>query len=86
MEHVVLSHMAKINIIIDQQHDFRQRFSCDTQLITICDWAKSINVRSQTGAILPDFSKAFDLNWTIVEEICCQGSRRSCQIALNLFP
>ena len=38
MEHVVLSHMAKHlsknNIIIDEQHGFRQRFSCETQLIT----------------------------------------------------
>ena len=38
MEHVVLSHMAKHlaknNIIIDQQLGFRQRFSCETQLIT----------------------------------------------------
>ena len=65
MEHVVLSHMAKHlaknNIIIDQQHGFRQRFSCETQLITtIHDWAKCINIRSQTDAILLDFSKAFD--------------------------
>ena len=65
MEHVVLSHMAKHlskhNIIIDEQHGFRQRFSCETQLITtIHDWAKSINARSQTDAILLDFSKAFD--------------------------
>ena len=65
IEHVVLSHMAKHlaknNIIIDQQHGFRQRLSCETQLITtIHDWARSINVRSQTDAILLDFSKAFD--------------------------
>ena len=65
MEHVVLSHMAKHlsknNIIIDEQHGFRQRFSCETQLITtIHDWAKSINVCRQTDAILLDFSKAFD--------------------------
>ena len=65
MEHVVLSHMAehlsKNNIIIDEQHGFRQRFSCETQLITtIHDWAKSINVCRQTDAILLDFSKAFD--------------------------
>ena len=65
MEHVVLSHMAKHlsknNIIIDKQHGFRQRFSCETQLITtIHDWAKSINVCHQTDAILLDFSKAFD--------------------------
>lgn len=64
MEHVVLSHMAKHlskNNIIDEQHGFRQRFSCETQLITtIHDWAKSINVCRQTDAILLDFSKAFD--------------------------
>jgi hypothetical protein len=38
MEHIVLSHMAKHlaanNIIIDEQHGFRKRFSCETQLIT----------------------------------------------------
>ena len=65
MEHVVLSHMAKHlsknSILIDEQHGFRQRFSCETQLIsTIHDWAKTINIRSQTDAILLDFSKAFD--------------------------
>ena len=65
MEHVVLSHMAKHlsknNIIIDEQHGFRQRFSCKTQLITtIHDWAKSINVCCQTDGILLDFLKAFD--------------------------
>ena len=65
MEHAVLSHMAKHLskniIIIDQQHGFRQSFSCEAQLITtIHDWAKSINVGSQIDAILLDFSKAFD--------------------------
>ena len=66
MKHVVLSHMAKHLsknvIIIDQQHGFRQSFSCEAQLITTihADWAKSINVRSQIDAILLDFSKAFD--------------------------
>ena len=65
MEHVMLSHMAKHlaknNIIIDQQNGFRQRFSCETKLITtIHVWAESINVRSQTDAILLDFSKAFE--------------------------
>ena len=61
----MLSHMAKHLskniIIIDQQHGFRQSFSCEAQLITtIQDWAKSINVLSRTDAILFDFSKAFD--------------------------
>ena len=48
MEHIMLSHIAKHlaanNILIDQQHAFRQRFSCETQLISaIIDWAKCIN-------------------------------------------
>ena len=65
MEHVILSHMAKHlslnNILIDQQHGFREKFSCETQLISaIHDWAKGINFRSQTDVILLDFSKAFD--------------------------
>jgi len=65
MEHIVLSHMAKHlssnNILINAQRGFRQRFSCETQLISaIHDWTKSINTRSQTDVILLDFSKAFD--------------------------
>lgn len=65
MEHIILSHMAKHlslnNILIDQQHGFREKFSCETQLISaIHDWAKGINFRSQTVVILLDFSKAFD--------------------------
>ena len=65
MEHIVFSHMAKHlsknNILINEQHGFRQRFSCETQLISaIHDWAKSINTCSQTDVILLDFSKAFD--------------------------
>ena len=65
MEHIILSHIAKLlaanNILINQQHGFRQRFSCETQLISaVNDWAKCINSRSQTDVILLDFSKAFD--------------------------
>ena len=65
MEHIILSHMAKHlslnNILIDQQHGFREKFSCETQLISaIHDWVKGINFRSQTDVILLDFSKAYD--------------------------
>ena len=61
----MLSHISKhlsINdIIINPQHGFGQKFSCETQLISaINDWAKSINRRTQTDVILLDFSKAFD--------------------------
>ena len=65
MEHIILSHMSKHlswnNILIDQQHGFREKFSCETQLISaVHDWAKGINLCQQTDAILLDFSKAFD--------------------------
>ena len=57
MEHIILSHMAKHlslnNILIYQQHGFREKFSCETQLISaIHDWAKGINFCSQTDVIL----------------------------------
>ena len=65
MEHIILSHMAKHlplnNILIDQQHGFREKFSCETQLISaIHDCAKGVTFCSQTDVILLDFSKAFD--------------------------
>jgi hypothetical protein len=48
---ILLLLLAANNIIIDEQHGFRKRFSCETQLITtIHDWAKSINKKSQTLA------------------------------------
>ena len=54
-------HLSSNNILIDEQYGFRQRFSCETQLISaIHNWAKLINVRSQTDVVLLDFSKAFD--------------------------
>ena len=64
-EHIMLSHIAKHlstnDILINQQHGFRQNFSWETQLVsTINDWAKSINQRTQTDVILLDLSKAFD--------------------------
>ena len=65
MEHIILSHMSKHlslnNILNDQQHGFREKCFCETQLISaVHDWAKGINLRRQTGEILLDFSKAFD--------------------------
>ena len=65
LEHINLSHMAKHlflnNILFDQQHGFREKFSCETQLISaIHDWVKGINFRSQTDVIVLDFSKPFD--------------------------
>ena len=65
MEHIVLSHIAKHlatnKIIIDNQHGFRSKLSCETQLIeSINDWAANIDKKLQTDVLFLDFSKAFD--------------------------
>ena len=64
-EHIILSHtskhLARHHILIDNQHGFRQKLSCETQLIqAVDDWAKNINSKHQTDVIMLDFSKAFD--------------------------
>jgi hypothetical protein len=66
MEHIIVSHLSKHldkhNILADQQHGFRRRRSCETQLsLSINDWAKTINARGQVDVMLLDFSKAFDM-------------------------
>ena len=65
MEHIILSHIAKHlaanRILIDNQHGFREKLSCETQLVeAIHDWAWTIDKECQTDVLLLDFSKAFD--------------------------
>ena len=65
MEHIVLSHMAKHlktnNILISEQHGFRECLSTVTQLINSTnDWSEALNQKGQTDVVLLDFSKAFD--------------------------
>ena len=65
LEHIVylhiFAHLSKHNILCDQQHGFRQSRSCETQLIiTINDFAESLNRDEQTDVIFLDFSKAFN--------------------------
>ena len=57
----VFAHLSKHNILCDQLHGFRQSRSCETQLIiTINDFAESLNRNEQTDVIFLDFSKEFD--------------------------
>ena len=65
LEHIIHSQMMKHldhhNILVDSQHGLRRKRSCESQLIrTINDIAKRMNDKTQTDAILLDFSKAFD--------------------------
>ena len=65
MEHIlhsqVMKHLDLHNILSDNQHGFRKKRSCESQLIlTIQDLASGLEDGEQIDAILLDFSKAFD--------------------------
>ena len=51
----------KTDFLTPLQHGFRQRRSCETQLLTtLNDFSRCLNNSGQTDAILLDFSKAFN--------------------------
>ena len=65
LEHIVASSVAKhfteLDILYDLQHGFREKRSCETQLIMLVDeLAKNMQIGKQTDLILLDLSKAFD--------------------------
>ena len=65
LEHVVpfgiSKHFTDPNILFALQHGFREKRSCETQLIMLVDeLAKNMQLGKQTNLILLDFSKAFD--------------------------
>jgi len=66
MEHVIASYLrqvwAKNDWLYEGQHGFRPGYSCESQLITVCqDIADSLDNGDRIDAIIIDFSKAFDL-------------------------
>ena len=65
LEHIIhsmiMDHLERHSYLNENQHGFRQRRSCETQLITtVRDFTHSLNEQGQTDSILLDFSKAFD--------------------------
>lgn len=65
LEHILASnitkHLDEQGIMYDLQHGFREKRSCETQLVMMVeDLARNANVGKQTDIILLDFSKAFD--------------------------
>ena len=56
-----MDHYERNKILADEQHGFRARRSCETQLLqTIQDIADGMSEGDQVDAVLLDFSKAFD--------------------------
>ena len=65
LEHIihsnVMAHFDRFSILKDNQHGFRKRRSCETQLIvTIQEIASKLSKGQQVDVILLDFAKAFD--------------------------
>ena len=65
MEHIIASnltaHFNKHNILYDLQHGFRQKQSCETQLIQLVeDLGRQLVQGNQVDLVLLDFSKAYD--------------------------
>ena len=65
LEHIVSHHLMgyfdENNILVDHQHGFRSRRSCETQLIlTYQDLAQTTDKRGQVDMLVLDFAKAFD--------------------------
>ena len=66
LEHIIIhsnimDHLDHFNVLDNAQHGFRQKRSCETQLITtLNDFTNCLNNKQQIDAVLLDFSKAFD--------------------------
>ena len=65
LEHILASnivrHLDRQGLMYDLQHGFREKRSCETQLIMLVkDLARNAGLGKQTDLILLDFSKAFD--------------------------
>ena len=64
LEHIVVSnildHLDNFNILVDNQHGFRARRSCETQLVGFIHDLASTMQRDQMDVAIMDFSKAFD--------------------------
>ena len=57
----IMSHLDKNKILFQNQHGFRSRVSCETQLIQFTqDLYDTLNQKGQADVIVMDFSKAFD--------------------------
>ena len=65
LEHILASnivrHLDGQGLMYDLQHGFREKLSCETQLIMLVeDLARNAGLGKQTDLILLDFSKAFE--------------------------
>ena len=84
MEHIVVSavmaHFDSNNLLTDNQHGFRKRRSCDTQLLEFTEeLIHCLECGKQTDILIMDFAKAFDrVNHSLLlHKLHCYCIRRS---------
>ena len=78
MEHVIVSqlmgHLNTNNIFYDLQHGFRDKCSCETQLLALVhELAHGVNANKQTDMAILDFSKHLTKLVTSVSYISFSG-------------
>jgi hypothetical protein len=66
MEHVKAGYLRQVwdmnEWIYEGQHGFGPGYSCESQIVTVCqDIADYLDEGARIGAIIIDFSKAFEL-------------------------
>jgi len=66
MEHIIAGHLRQVwdknDWLCEGQHGFRPGYSCESQVITVCqDIVDSLDEGVDVDAVIIDFSKAFDL-------------------------
>ena len=76
MEHVTASYLRQVcdknDWLYERQHGFRLGYSCERQIITVCqDIADALDNGDKIDAIIVEFSKAFDLVPRGLLGICC---------------
>ena len=82
MEHIIVSNImapaSSYSILYKLQHGFRDKRSCETQLLEFQeDVLKNLKERKQTDVLIMDFSKAFDKvgHFRLLEKLKYYGIR-----------
>jgi hypothetical protein len=92
MEQVIAGYMRQIwedsDWIYEGQHGFRPGYSCESQIITVCqDIADALDEAVRLGAIIIDFSKTFDLvpHNRLLKKIAASGADSSVVVRIRKF-
>ena len=84
----IMKHIEKFNMLTEDQHGFRQKRSCCTQLLeTVHDWAKADDISSPVDVIYLDYRKAFDSvpHGRILEKLKLFGINSSIRTWISSF-